>query len=215
MLLVKTSNVLTSTVRFLFNSNFRDRMIGSLHRTVTVLLDGREITTWDTTCKKLSPLFSHSWCYNPRRVGYSCAADVMSPIRRISPTLNMTVFSALLFWQQIPYSKKMNLPTIFFVTIFSPAKDRMFCFDLATSFTPKLLRSKIVPTSRRSYKRRLLSSDIIFFHVSDPALKLFNSVCPHFPSPFTPIMWLTPTKRIDRRESCGSLRMYWLRHGSE
>lgn len=48
---------------------------------------------------------------------------------------------------------------------------------------------------------------IIFFLMCS-AFKLFNSVCPHFPPPFTPIMWLTPTKRIDRhRESCGSLRI--------
>lgn len=143
--------------------------------------------------------------------------------KKISLTLNMTVFlvcSLVLtrkFHTQRKWTYRLSCHNIF-------AREAR-CF--ASTLQLHLLRNYPAPKSSRHQKkwiwnpRRLLSSDYIIFFSSlcVSAFKLFNSVCPHFPPPFTSIMWLTPTKRIDRyRESCGSLRIAEcarLRHGSE
>lgn len=75
--------------------------------------------------------------------------------------------------------------------------------------------SKIIPTSKRNYEETRedyylprLHYLLLLSTLLDAAFRLFNSVCPYFPSPFTPIMWLTPSKRINRwHESRGSLRI--------
>lgn len=129
----------------------------------------------------------------------------MLPIRR-SLTLDMTVF---LLWQQIPCSKKMNSRSSCH-NIF--AETRCFVLTLQLYLPQNYPAPRLSQHPKEINIEEILSSNyIIFFFISsllDSAFQLFNSVCPHFPPPFTPIMWLTPTKRINhRRESCGSLRI--------